>query len=691
VQLVSVFAQNLAAQNGIRVNWDDLQLKIESVSLLKKKIAFELTQPCVRQGNQINACFSQISIEAAVDLKRLGITEIGPIRILGGAIDYRPLHASAPASPTPRKEPFQFELPRFLRLTAFKPIQIEVDKISYISGKDHYSGKFDFHSTVAPTSNLAILFKLAASAGLGPDQTNVAVHLDGGLNAQAFQSKLQFVVAGLSPDFPKFEATQCDLNLAFGARDRLEVNCPFTAETSELPEEASHFDLPKNLNLAFKLKADGELLPPNPAKPMTVESQFEVLPFTTSTMAIQGKIEAKFAGLISQLRTSKDLNAQMNFDIKIPNFQSLVAHLDHSAWSIPAPIRAMNGSIEFSTSGKLEALEAQYPLQFKTRLGADKQKLNLDGTGSFQIDLKPKNPTLHAGIDLLFSDVVLTLPRLELANPPQILSDNRIQNDASLLKQKQAARKSKAPKSFHYDLAIKTPADRPIKILTNLAQGPIPIHLDLKMSDDDPLGGSIRVASFPLKLFRRDSEVDHFNLTLKSPTDQSVMDGSFKVKYTDYTIIVSVISTISKPVVIMTSDPPLPQDQLVATLLFGHPLDELDESQSSSVGNTQAAIKDGAIGLGSMYILASTPVESVNYDSSSGVVTARVHLAEGTSLNVGAQSNQVSQVGVRKMLSKHWSVETDVNQGSANAVGAAASSVGSGTRGSLFLEYSSRY
>jgi outer membrane protein W len=109
------------------------------------------------------------------------------------------------------------------------------------------------------------------------------------------------------------------------------------------------------------------------------------------------------------------------------------------------------------------------------------------------------------------------------------------------------------------------------------------------------------------------------------------------------------------------------------------------------VGNTQAAIKDGAIGLSSMYVLASTPVESVNYDSGSGVVTARVRLAEGTTLNVGTQSNQVSQVGVRKRLGKHWAVETDVNQGSANAAGASASSTGTGTRGSLFFEYSSRY
>ena len=211
------------------------------------------------------------------------------------------------------------------------------------------------------------------------------------------------------------------------------------------------------------------------------------------------------------------------------------------------------------------------------------------------------------------------------------------------------------------------------------------------MSDTTPIAGSLSVSSFPLELFRREASLDHFTVQLKDPSEESTVDGSFKVVYTDYTIFVTVTSTLGKPRIDLRSSPPLAQDQLIATLLFGHPLDELDPDQSSSVGNTQAAIGDGAVGLASMYALASTPVESVNYDSRSGLLTAKVRLGEGTSLNIGTNQSQLSQVGIRKRLGKHWSIETDVTQGTTNALDPLNADTSTATRGSAMLQWSSRY
>lgn len=70
-------------------------------------------------------------------------------------------------------------------------------------------------------------------------------------------------------------------------------------------------------------------------------------------------------------------------------------------------------------------------------------------------------------------------------------------------------------------------------------------------------------------------------------------------------------------------------------LLFGRKLDALDAGQAASVGSTGAAVADGAVTLASMYLLASTPVESVGYNPVTRVSTAKIRLADGTSLNVG--------------------------------------------------------
>jgi hypothetical protein len=93
-------------------------------------------------------------------------------------------------------------------------------------------------------------------------------------------------------------------------------------------------------------------------------------------------------------------------------------------------------------------------------------------------------------------------------------------------------------------------------------------------------------------------------------------------------------------------------------LLFGRKLNEGDSDQSGSVSNTRAALADRALALSSMYILASTPVESVGYDSQSQAVTAKIHLANGTSLNLGAGDSGLKEIGVNRHLGGPWYIYT---------------------------------
>jgi hypothetical protein len=197
------------------------------------------------------------------------------------------------------------------------------------------------------------------------------------------------------------------------------------------------------------------------------------------------------------------------------------------------------------------------------------------------------------------------------------------------------------------------------------------------------MGGTVMVRKFPLEIFRRDAVLEHLTISLASPAPESELNGAVKVAYADYTITIQIIGTSGKPAIKMRSDPPLPEEQLVAVLLFGRPLEELDPDQNSSVGSTRAALADGAVGLASLYALASTPIQSVGYDPKRGVVNVKVRLGAGTSLNLGTTgaTDQLETIGIRRRLGPHWTIETDLIR----------STDETGRTASAFLEWSNRY
>jgi hypothetical protein len=144
--------------------------------------------------------------------------------------------------------------------------------------------------------------------------------------------------------------------------------------------------------------------------------------------------------------------------------------------------------------------------------------------------------------------------------------------------------------------------------------------------------------------------------------------------------MVKVSGDIEKPSVRLSSLPPLPEDQLLSALLFGRPLDDLQGGEGETVGNVQAAIADQALGVGALFFLASTPIETLTYDPRTNGVSAKVRLAQGTSLTVGAEAGSYS-VGLRRRLSRFWTIMTDVGQSDILGEGSV----------SAFLEWSSRY
>jgi len=264
-------------------------------------------------------------------------------------------------------------------------------------------------------------------------------------------------------------------------------------------------------------------------------------------------------------------------------------------------------------------------------------------------------------MDVVLTDVQVQLPPLpEPPSPlspkvdpfPQLFPDGRIH--------KPITNYVKKPNSnFSYDVAVRTLDARPIQLrgMPHVAKAPIPVSVNLQLSDRSPPSGDVRVLGFPVELFKQKMRVERFNLALRNPAKDSELDGALSTRQGDYTFTVLVLGTTAKPQVHFMSDPPLAEDQILAVMLYGQKLESLDPDQSSSVGNTQAALVSGAMTLGALYYLSGLPIQRIDYDPKTKAVGVTVSLGEGTSLNVADTGGQES-VGIRRRLSRRWAVTT---------------------------------
>src|SRR5690606_18924015 len=131
---------------------------------------------------------------------------------------------------------------------------------------------------------------------------------------------------------------------------------------------------------------------------------------------------------------------------------------------------------------------------------------------------------------------------------------------------------------FEYAISIATPKGQPIRILSNLTREPVPVALRMRVASDVPTSGQVRVSDFRLeKFFRLKATVERFNLDFTSEgPSRGRVDGLLRVDLTDYEIHVAATGPIEQPTYRFWSEPPLPEEQILAVLLFGRPLEELD-------------------------------------------------------------------------------------------------------------------
>ncbi len=177
--------------------------------------------------------------------------------------------------------------------------------------------------------------------------------------------------------------------------------------------------------------------------------------------------------------------------------------------------------------------------------------------------------------------------------------------------------------------------------------------------------GSIALNPFEIEYLNRTAKVDKMRFYQNAGDPKFHYEGKLSVQKTEYTIFIEIIQDGDKPRVVLTSDPPLEDSDIVSVLLFNQTAAELDSDQTNSVASTQSAVTNRALGLFSVLALSSTPVEAVNFNPTTGVYSARVKLANGLTATVGTDWDKTQEVALRKRLGKNFVLsailETDID------------------------------
>ncbi|HKX12533.1 MAG TPA: translocation/assembly module TamB domain-containing protein [bacterium] len=538
------------------------------------------------------------------------------------------------------------------------------------------SGKADI--SLAPIQPKVYAVGVKADGVVGSTKANL--DLNARLSEGNIQGRVSAEARGFSKQIHGVLAQACGFHvqqLARRDRMRLSMNCPLRVDVTPVrlpsPAYTKLVTIPQNLDFILKTELETHFLP-SLESPVAGTLDLEMIPISQQLLTFKGDTKTKFSGVPGLFPKGWTALTDLDFFATVPRFQKVVEVLDKTAFAIFAPLNVLDGEIEFGLSGQTDLIRSKgkLPVVFKTRLNSQTQAFNSDGKGEIEFEVVKKETKAQLLLEIILDEAKLVLPHLGMQALPQILPDNRLIDPKKVVKAARA--------DLKYQVKVKTAPDKPARLFSNLSKDSVPLYLDLT-ADNLKLDGTVKIGKTPLSILRRNVSIQEFTITLAEPTDFSQINGTIRVDYSNYDIDLLILGTMKRPRVVFQSNPPLSQEEIISVLIYGEPYDALDTSQSNSVGNVASAVADRALRLSSLFLLASTPVESVGYDPASGYVSARFRLGGDTSLEVGTQEGHTQKVGLRKNIGGNWImntyIENDSDEGS--------------QRGGAFLDWYKRY
>lgn len=335
---------------------------------------------------------------------------------------------------------------------------------------------------------------------------------------------------------------------------------------------------------------------------------------------------------------------------------------------LPAPLNAMEGSliVSLTTAPADRSEDVKMPVRTDVDLSGAKQFLKFYLGSNFDFDTKAKKPgPFVLGID--FEKVVLKLPRLEKNKmPPQFKPDARFFRASDLAKEKRKKKRNShksTEQKEREDLSLKLQAgaDAPLQIKTNLLDEVLKLYFDLQFDEGKINSGFIQTLPLKTEIFRRKVSINSVRINFHEPVEADLI-ASLDFLLPEYTITLKLEGPLSKPRTAFSSKPPLPEDDIIAVLLFGRPLEDLDAEDKTATKTTSQIISQGLLSLSVLYFFAGSPIQSIGYDPTTKEVSAQVGLGKRNSLRVSSEGKGVSGAGLRHSLGKGWYVDSSVQK-----------------------------
>ncbi len=362
-------------------------------------------------------------------------------------------------------------------------------------------------------------------------------------------------------------------------------------------------------------------------------------------------------------RPFKDASVRHELHVaaKVPRFEDLVGFLRETKYAVPAPIHVLKGPLSFviDSRGDPRAARATARYAFSSDLAAGRQRLILRANGGVAAVRARGRSFEHEGT-LLFKEVALELPHIDIGRTTKIVYDKRIRTDESPPGASSASWRAAGVLPLRARLLLKT--EKPLILFSNLVKDPVPVALDLAATfPPGAASGTVSVRRFEVELFRRDAALEHLNVALSSGSKVGALEGLVSYKTPKAAISILILGTTEKPRIELTSVPPMKREDIIALLIFGKSPDDLDPEQAASVSNTETGLASRAFGLASLYLFGATPIERVGYDPATKTTSVSFRLPGGANLTVGSDFDQSRQLSVRKPLAPHWAIQSEIS------------------------------
>lgn len=644
---------SFAASQGWVIRWSGFNLDHQSNSWLKKSLHLSLKDPCVSsQELEVSGCGEFLDVQVSLNLADL--------RIEGQKLDFLKL------------KDFRWKFIDFENNTrGILNIQVPPGKVGESAPLAKVQGSvflpdqmtIDIRSTFDLDPSLLVINDTVKRAyGLDVNfkqhKFSSQLSLKGMIDRSSLTSDVSGQLKGIHPNVPLVTLDRCTINYSkvepgqeqFSDAGNLAYQCKFNTSPI-LPESVKR----KFKRLVFSNFLDGNAqistFIPTPNSRINGNTTFSTHVSNNEsldlTLDLASDIDARIKDSFDRWIHSTRFSAH----VKNTSFEKLVTSLESTDWAVPAPFSTLKGTITSTIDGTLDLKNtSRIPFSIVTDLKSSVQKFLTKGEGVFSFS-NAEEKTAHLELDLNVEDAKIYLPTLDYSKPPTLALEDRISTETPT-----------HDNTFSYRIGIKTANAQSLKLVSNLAKTPVPVNLNVTISSMEPLKGNVQIQEFPIKFFKRPGTLKHLNISLQYPIDESVLDGLVQVSYIDYDITVKILSTLKTPVLKLDSKPYLTESQIYSTLLFGQPLNQLDSEQAGSLAAAQNAISSG-ITLFSLYVFASTPIQSVMYDPATGVVSTKIGVGRGTSLNLGMNPlDSRKSIGIQKRIGPHWSIKTEYRQ-----------------------------